>query len=138
MDIDKLISEYNNFLKNYEKGEMFKIRNTMRQLSHIIVSKLNSCNPNMTADESNQFNEEMNNLNDKYNLNKKIYDKMIDSYFNYTKIYVPSMMELLHDDKFNKFDPEIYRDVLNTYIYYKNGDNTVLNKVNEYVKKAVI
>ena len=43
MDIDKLISEYNNFLKNYEKGEMFKIRNTMRQLSHIIVSKLNSC-----------------------------------------------------------------------------------------------
>ena len=31
MDIDKLISEYNNFLKNYEKGEMFKIRNTMRQ-----------------------------------------------------------------------------------------------------------
>ena len=40
MDIDKLISEYNNFIKNYEKGEMFKIRNTMRQLSHIIVSKL--------------------------------------------------------------------------------------------------
>ena len=42
MDIDKLISEYNNFIKNYEKGEMFKIRNTMRQLSHIIVSKLNA------------------------------------------------------------------------------------------------
>ena len=32
MDIDKLISEYNNFLKNYEKGEMFKIRNTMNKI----------------------------------------------------------------------------------------------------------
>lgn len=138
MDINKLITEYKNFLANYEKGEMFKIRNTMRQLSHMIVSKLNSCNNNMTAEESNKFNEEMNKLNDSYNLNKEIYEKLIDSYFKYTKIYVPSMIDLLHDDKFNKFDPEIYRDVLNTYIYYKNGDMSVLNKVNDYVKKSVI
>lgn len=138
MDINKLISEYKNFLENYDKGEMFKIRNTMRQLSHMIVSKLNSCNNNMTAEESNKFNEEMNKLNDNYNLNKEIYEKLIDSYFNYTKIYVPSMIDLLHDDKFNKFDPEIYRDVLNTYIYYKQGNMSVLNKVNDYVKKSVI
>jgi hypothetical protein len=138
MDIDKLISEYKLFLENYDKGEMFKIRNTMRQLSNMIVSKLSTCKSNMTAEESNEFNEEMNKLNDNYNLNKSVYERLIDSYFKYTKIYVPSMIDLLHDDKFNKFDPEIYRDVLKTYIYYKNGDTSVLNKVNDYVKKSII
>lgn len=138
MDINKLIKEYKNFVADYNRGRMFKIRNIMRQLSNHLLTSLNECKTTMTANESNEFNEKMNKINDDYNLNKETYEKIIDSYFPYTKEVLPSMLDLLHDDKFNNFDPEVYRDVLNTFIQYQQGDTTVINKVNDYVRKSVI
>lgn len=143
MDINRAVHEYQKFYDNYNKGQMFKIRNIMRQLSKEIVNTLNS-NVNddlihLPANECNAYNTRMNEMNDEYNRQKEIYDKIVDSYFPYTKSNIPKMMPLLHDDKFNYFDINVYRDVLNTYNNLTTGKTsyeTTTQKVNDKVKKA--
>lgn len=140
MDINKAVQEYENFHNNYNKGEMFKIRETMKQLSHALSVSFQNVKDTLTVKESNQLHISMNDMNDKYNLNKNIYTKLIDSYFPYTKIHISKMMPLLYDDQFNYFDPAIYRDVLETYINLTTGKTSVdatMSKVNNIVKKSV-
>ena len=141
MDINRAIQEYQNFYNDYNKGEMFKIRNIMRQLSKELLNSLQS-NDNtndMTATQMNTFNMHMNKKNDEYNMNKEIYTKMVNAYFPYTSVTLPKMMSMLRDDQFNYFDPAIYRDVLETYNNMMTGETsyeTITQKVNDKVKKA--
>lgn len=141
MDINRAIQEYQNFYNDYNKGEMFKIRNIMRQLSKELLNSLQS-NDNtndMTATQMNTFNMHMNKKNDEYNMNKEIYTKMVNAYFPYTSVTLPKMMSMLRDDQFNYFDPAIYRDVLETYNNMMTSETsyeTITQKVNDKVKKA--
>lgn len=141
MDINRAIQEYQNFYNDYNKGEMFKIRNIMRQLSRELLNSLqdNDNSNDMTAEQMNKFNTYMNKKNDEYNMNKEIYTKMVNAYFPYTMLTLPKMMPMLHDDQFNYFDPATYRDVLETYNKMITGETsyeTTTQKVNDKVKKA--
>ena len=141
MDINRAIQEYQNFYNDYNKGEMFKIRNIMRQLSRELLNSLqdNDNSNDMTAEQMNKFNTYMNKKNDEYNMNKEIYTKMVNAYFPYTMLTLPRMMPMLHDDQFNYFNPATYRDVLETYNKMITGETsyeTTTQKVNDKVKKA--
>ena len=140
MDINRAVQEYQNFYNDYNKGEMFKIRNIMRQLSKELINTLQSNNnDDIPIQQMNEFNTYMNKKNDEYNTNKQIYTKMINSYFPYTSTTIPKMMPLLHDDQFNYFNPTVYRDVLETYNNLMSGESsfeTTTQKVNDKVKKA--
>lgn len=142
MDINRAIQEYQNFYNDYNKGEMFKIRNIMRQLSRELLNSLQNNDDgsnDMTAEQMNKFNIYMNKKNDEYNMNKEIYTKMVNAYFPYTMLTLPKMMPMLHDDQFNYFDPATYRDVLETYNKMITGETsyeTTTQKVNDKVKKA--
>lgn len=142
MDINRAIQEYQNFYNDYNKGEMFKIRNIMRQLSRELLNSLQNNDDgsnDMTAEQMNKFNTYMNKKNDEYNMNKEIYTKMVNAYFPYTMLTLPKMMPMLHDDQFNYFDPATYRDVLETYNNMITGETsyeTTTQKVNDKVKKA--
>ena len=140
MDINRAVQEYQNFYNDYNKGEMFKIRNIMRQLSKELINTLQSNNnDDISIQQMNEFNTYMNKKNDEYNTNKQIYTKMINSYFPYTSTYIPKMMPLLYDDQFNYFNPTVYRDVLETYNKLMTGESsyeTTTKKVNDKVKKA--
>lgn len=141
MDINRAVQEYQNFYNDYNKGEMFKIRNIMRQLSRELLNSLqdNDNTNDMTAEQMNKFNTYMNKKNDEYNMNKEIYTKMVNSYFPYTMLTLPKMMPMLHDDQFNYFNPATYRDVLETYNNMITGETsyeTTTQKVNDKVKKA--
>ena len=141
MDINRAIQEYQNFYNDYNKGEMFKIRNIMRQLSRELLNSLqdNDNSNDMTAEQMNKFNTYMNKKNDEYNMNKEIYTKMVNAYFPYTMLTLPKMMPMLHDDQFNYFNPATYRDVLETYNKMITGETsyeTTIQKVNDKVKKA--
>lgn len=142
MDINRAIQEYQNFYNDYNKGEMFKIRNIMRQLSRELLNSLQNNDDgsnDMTAEQMNKFNTYMNKKNDEYNMNKEIYTKMVNAYFPYTMLTLPKMMPMLHDDQFNYFDPATYRDVLETYNKMITGETsyeTTTQKVNDKVKKA--
>lgn len=141
MDINRAIQEYQNFYNDYNKGEMFKIRNIMRQLSRELLNSLqdNDNTNDMTATQVNTFNTYMNKKNDEYNMNKEIYTKMVNAYFPYTMLTLPKMMPMLHDDQFNYFDPATYHDVLETYNKMITGETsyeTTTQKVNDKVKKA--
>ena len=141
MDINRAVQEYQNFYNDYNKSEMFKIRNIMRQLSRELLNSLHDNNNtnDMTATQVNTFNTYMNKKNDEYNMNKEIYTKMVNSYFPYTSMTFPKMMPMLRDDQFNYFDPAIYRDVLETYNNMMTGETsyeTTTQKVNDKVKKA--
>lgn len=142
MDINRAIQEYQNFYNDYNKGEMFKIRNIMRQLSRELLNSLQDNDDgsnDMTAEQMNKFNTYMNKKNDEYNMNKEIYTKMVNAYFPYTMLTLPKMMPMLHDDQFNYFDPATYRDVLETYNNMITGETsyeTTTQKVNDKVKKA--
>lgn len=140
MDINKAVKEYENFLANYNSGEMFKIRETMKHLSHALSITFQNMKDTLSVEESNNINKKMNDMNNKYNINKEVYIKLIDSYFPYTKANIPKMMSLLHDDQFNNFDPNVYRDVLQTYNNLTTGKTsfeTTMSKVNSIVKKSV-
>ena len=141
MDINRAVQEYQNFYNDYNKGEMFKIRNIMRQLSRELLNSLqDKDNTNdMTAMQVNEYNTYMNKKNDEYNMNKEIYKKMVNAYFPYTMLTLPKMMPMLHDDQFNYFDPATYHDVLETYNKMITGETsyeTTTQKVNDKVKKA--
>lgn len=141
MDINRAVREYQNFYNDYNKGEMFKIRNIMRQLSKELVNSLSNSgnNSNMSVNDMNNFNMYMNEKNDEYNMNQQLYKKLIDSYFPYTKSNIPKMMPLLYDDQFNYFDINVYHDVLNTYNNLTSGKTsfeTTTQKVNDKVKRA--
>lgn len=142
MDINRAIQEYQNFYNDYNKGEMFKIRNIMRQLSRELLNSLQDNDDgsnDMTAEQMNKFNTYMNKKNDEYNMNKEIYTKMVNAYFPYTMLTLPKMMPMLHDDQFNYFNPATYRDVLETYNKMITGETsyeTTTQKVNDKVKKA--
>lgn len=141
MDINRAVQEYQNFYSDYNKGEMFKIRNIMRQLSKELVNTLSNSNDNsnMSANDMNNFNTYMNKKNDEYKMNQQLYKKLVDSYFPYTKSNIPKMMPLLYDDQFNYFDANVYRDVLATYNNLMTGQTsfeTTAQKVNDKVKKA--
>lgn len=142
MDINRAIQEYQNFYNDYNKGEMFKIRNIMRQLSRELLNSLQNNDDgsnDMTAEQMNKFNTYMNKKNDEYNMNKEIYTKMVNAYFPYTMLTLPKMMPMLHDDQFNYFNPATYRDVLETYNNMITGETsyeTTTQKVNDKVKKA--
>lgn len=141
MDINRAVQEYQNFYSDYNKGEMFKIRNIMRQLSKELVNTLSNSNDNsnMSANDMNNFNTYMNKKNDEYKMNQQLYKKLVDSYFPYTKSNIPKMMPLLYDDQFNYFDANVYRDVLATYNNLMTGQTTfetTIQKVNDKVKKA--
>lgn len=141
MDINRAVQEYQNFYNDYNKGEMFKIRNIMRQLSRELLNSLqdNDNTNDMTAEQMNKFNTYMNKKNDEYNMNKEIYTKMVNAYFPYTMLTLPKMMPMLHDDQFNYFDPATYHDVLETYNKMITGETsyeTTTQKVNDKVKKA--
>lgn len=142
MDINRAIQEYQNFYNDYNKGEMFKIRNIMRQLSRELLNSLQNNDDgsnDMTAEQMNKFNTYMNKKNDEYNMNKEIYTKMVNAYFPYTMLTLPKMMPMLHDDQFNYFNPATYRDVLETYNKMITGETsyeTTIQKVNDKVKKA--
>lgn len=141
MDINRAVQEYQNFYSDYNKGEMFKIRNIMRQLSKELVNTLSNSNDNsnMSASDMNNFNTYMNKKNDEYKMNQQLYKKLVDSYFPYTKSNIPKMMPLLYDDQFNYFDANVYRDVLATYNNLMTGQTsfeTTTQKVNDKVKKA--
>lgn len=142
MDINRAIQEYQNFYNDYNKGEMFKIRNIMRQLSRELLNSMQNNDDgsnDMTAEQMNKFNTYMNKKNDEYNMNKEIYTKMVNAYFPYTMLTLPKMMPMLHDDQFNYFDPATYRDVLETYNKMITGETsyeTTTQKVNDKVKKA--
>lgn len=141
MDINRAVQEYQNFYNDYNKGEMFKIRNIMRQLSRELLNSLqnNDGSNDMTAEQMNKFNTYMNKKNDEYNMNKEIYTKMVNAYFPYTMLTLPKMMPMLHDDQFNYFDPATYHDVLETYNKMITGETsyeTTTQKVNDKVKKA--
>lgn len=141
MDINRAVQEYQNFYNDYNKGEMFKIRNIMRQLSRELLNSLqdNDNTNDMTAEQMNKFNTYMNKKNDEYNMNKEIYTKMVNAYFPYTMLTLPKMMPMLHDDQFNYFNPATYRDVLETYNKMITGETsyeTTTQKVNDKVKKA--
>lgn len=140
MDINKAVKEYENFLANYNSGEMFKIRETMKHLSHALSITFQNMKDTLSVEESNNINKKMNDMNNNYNINKEAYTKLIDSYFPYTKANIPKMMSLLHDDQFNNFDPNVYRDVLETYNNLTSGKTsfeTTMSKVNSIVKKSV-
>ena len=141
MDINRAVQEYQNFYNDYNKGEMFKIRNIMRQLSRELLNSMqdNDNTNDMTAEQMNKFNTYMNKKNDEYNMNKEIYTKMVNAYFPYTMLTLPKMMPMLHDDQFNYFDPATYHDVLETYNKMITGETsyeTTTQKVNDKVKKA--
>lgn len=142
MDINRAVQEYQNFYNDYNKGEMFKIRNIMRQLSRELLNSLQNNDDgsnDMTAEQMNKFNTYMNKKNDEYNMNKEIYTKMVNAYFPYTMLTLPKMMPMLHDDQFNYFDPATYHDVLETYNKMITGETsyeTTTQKVNDKVKKA--
>lgn len=141
MDINRAVQEYQNFYSDYNKGEMFKIRNIMRQLSKELVNTLSNSNDkcDMSANDMNNFNDYMNKKNDEYKMNQQLYKKLVDSYFPYTKSNIPKMMPLLYDDQFNYFDANVYRDVLATYNNLMTGQTsfeTTTQKVNDKVKKA--
>lgn len=142
MDINRAVQEYQNFYNDYNKGEMFKIRNIMRQLSRELLNSLQNNDDgsnDMTAEQMNKFNTYMNKKNDEYNMNKEIYTKMVNAYFPYTMLTLPKMMPILHDDQFNYFDPATYHDVLETYNKMITGETsyeTTTQKVNDKVKKA--
>ena len=130
MDINRAVQEYQNFYNDYNKGEMFKIRNIMRQLSRELLNSLQD-NDNTNDMTAMQVNE--------YNMNKEIYTKMVNAYFPYTMLTLPKMMPMLHDDQFNYFNPATYRDVLETYNKMITGETsyeTTTQKVNDKVKKA--
>lgn len=133
MDINKVLKEYEKFITEYNQGEMFKIRNTMKQISHALVAGLHK-------PQTNDYNQYMNDLNDSYNLHKQTYTKLIDSYFPYTQSVLPQMLPMLRNDQFNQFDLNVYKDVLETYVNLKEGKvsaATTMNKVNSIVRKSV-
>lgn len=141
MDINRAVQEYQNFYSDYNKGDMFKIRNIMRQLSKELVNTLSNSNDNsnMSANSMNNFNTYMNKKNDEYKMNQQLYKKLVDSYFPYTKSNIPKMMPLLYDDQFNYFNANVYRDVLATYNNLMTGQTsfeTTTQKVNDKVKRA--
>ena len=142
MDINRAVQEYQNFYNDYNKGEMFKIRNIMRQLSRELLNSLQNNDDgsnDMTAEQMNKFNTYMNKKDDEYNMNKEIYTKMVNAYFPYTMLTLPKIMPMLHDDQFNYFDPATYHDVLETYNKMITGETsyeTTTQKVNDKVKKA--
>lgn len=134
MDINRVIKEYEKFLAEYNQGEMFRIRNTMKQLSHALVAGLHE-------PQTNNHNQYMNDLNDSYNLHQKTYTKLIDSYFPYTQSVLPQMLPLLHDDQFNQVDLSVYKDAVETYVQLKEGKVSpaqTMNKVNSIVRKSLI
>ena len=58
MDINRAIQEYQNFYNDYNKGEMFKIRNIMRQLSRELLNSLQNNDDgsnDMTAEQMNKL-----------------------------------------------------------------------------------
>lgn len=140
MDINNAIKEYELFYKEYNSGEMFKIRQCMKQLSLQIATYATEHKNNMTVQEMNDFNTKMNELNDQYNNHKETYIRWIDTYFPYTKKNIPKMMPLLHDDRFNYFNVNVYEDVLKTYnnlVTGKTSFDATMNKVNSMVKNSV-
>lgn len=140
MDINRAIKEYESFYNDYNTGEMFRLRQTMKQLSLKISTYLLNNNDKMTVKETNDFNTKMNEINDQYNNMNETYMKLIDTYFPYTKEYIPKMMPLLYDDKFNYFNVDVYRDVLFTYnnlVTGKTNIDSTMKKVHSIVKKSV-
>lgn len=124
MDIDYLIKEYTRFHDNYDGDELRTLRTRMKRLQQDILSG----HPN-----AYEFNE-------RYKEYKKVYNQIIDSYFPFTASTIPIMMDLLYDDKFNNFEPEVYRDVLETFdamITGKMDKDAVQAKVNHMIKQAI-
>lgn len=124
MDINYLIKEYTRFHNNYDEDELSTLRTRMKQLQLDILSG----HPN-----AYEFNEQ-------YKEYKKVYNQIIDSYFPFTASTIPIMMDLLHDDKFNNFEPEVYRDVLETFdamITGKMDKDDVQAKVNYMISQAI-
>lgn len=133
-NIERLIKEYKHFSSKYHSEPMHRLRTAMKTLQREILTLLSpsslcgAYSPNATGNDSPArrpvSKEEIDRLNDQYNKYKIVYCKMIDSYFPYTSTCLPQMMDLLHDDKFNEFDPEVYRDVLETYRARESGELT--------------
>lgn len=126
-NIERLIKEYKHFVSKYHSEPMHRLRTTMKTLQREILTLLSPSLSNTNNDSSTRrpvSKEEIDRLNDQYNKYKNVYCKMIDSYFPYTSVCLPQMMDLLHDDKFNDFDPEVYRDVLETYRARESGELT--------------